>query len=145
MKTNKNLARYILDENGDVFEKQTGEKVELINRSYYKLTTEEVFKSPLTGKKSNILRRFTVDQIVKVWNDKESELLNSVHSGKKEEFKMKEDHLVESKPKAAEGAFKISVHGIKYKSVKEAAEALNMTPYKIGAYLKKGEKGYINL
>lgn len=77
MKENKTLSKYIIDENGDVYSKETGEMVEMINKTQYKLETDEVFKSAITGKKSNVVRRYTREQIVKLYQDKESKKIKS--------------------------------------------------------------------
>jgi len=63
MKINKSLSRYILEQNGNVFEKENGEQVEMINKTEYRLVTDEKFKSA-KGKESNIVRRFTREQII---------------------------------------------------------------------------------
>lgn len=77
MKENKNISKYIIDSNGDVYSKDTGELLPMVNKTQYKLETDEVFKSSITGKKSNIVRRFTRDQIVKLYQDKESKKTKS--------------------------------------------------------------------
>lgn len=77
MKENKTISKYIIDENGDVYSKETGELIEMINKTQYKLETDEVFKSTITGKKSNVVRRFTREQIVKLYQDKESKKIKS--------------------------------------------------------------------
>lgn len=72
MKSNRNLTRYIICENGDVFNKSDGTQVMKVNKEQYKLVTDDLFTSQLTKRTTNVVRRFTVDQIAKLWKDNES-------------------------------------------------------------------------
>lgn len=149
MKINKNLSRYVLDQNGDVYEKATGDQVELSNKTEYKLVTDEIFKS-LKGKSSNIVRRFTRDQIVKIYNSPDSV---SIESGSKED-PIKENPIVDQKPEtttskaienkeSVEGEFyQFEIFGVKYRNAKEASKAIGVSPNTITNRAKKGVEGY---
>lgn len=149
MKINKNLSRYVLDQNGDVYEKASGEKVELETRTEYKLVTDEIFKS-YKGKSSNIVRRFTRDQIVKIYNSPDSVSIGS--ESKKDPIK--ENPIVDQKPETTtskaienkevvEGEFyQFEIFGVKYRNAKEASKAIGVSPNTITNRAKKGVEGY---
>lgn len=149
MKINKNLSRYVLDKKGDVYDKSTGDQVELETKTEYKLVTDEIFKS-YKGKSSNIVRRFTRDQIVKIYNSPDSV---SIESGSKED-PIKENPIVDQKPETTtsepienkdvvEGEFyQFEIFGVKYRNAKEASKAIGVSPNTITNRAKKGVEGY---
>lgn len=152
MKINKNLSRYVLDQNGDVFEKESGEKVELVNKTEYKLVTDEIFKS-YKGKSSNIVRRFTRDQIVKIYNSPDSTDLSKWKSSE-EDIKSLNEKLASDLSKETEKdqkkkvlndplpEFQFEILGVKYRNAKEASKAIGVSPNTITNRAKKGVEGY---
>lgn len=153
MKINKNLSRYVLDQNGDVYEKASGEKVELENKTEYKLVTDEIFKS-LKGKSSNIVRRFTRDQIVKIYNSPDSTDL-SKWKASEEDIKSLNENIASDLAKETEvdqkkkkilndplPEFQFEIFGVKYRNAKEASKAIGVYPNTITNRAKKGVEGY---
>lgn len=149
MKVFKTLSRYVLDKNGDVFERKTGEKVEPLPSGEVKLVTDEIFKSSITGKKTNLVRRYTRDEIIARFNNKDSV---DVEKFKEGESKPAEPVVVKAtitpKEKPASGdqsEFKFEILGNKYRNAKEASVALGVSVNTITNRVKKGVEGYVSL
>jgi len=146
MKINKNLSRYILDEDGSVFLKSDGTPVEK-EKGQFKLVTDEKFKSSLTGKTSNIVRRFTTEQIVKIWNDKESDPVEVFEQKQKMPKDNPKVELTSNFEKAIEevaeeNEFKFEILGKKYRNMTDASKVLNVSSNTIKNRIKKGVEGY---
>lgn len=133
LKVNKNISKYLINELGEVFSIDSGEKIEMINKTQYRLETDEVFNSILKKRKSNIKRRFTREQIIKIWGDIESKTLSDI-----EENKIKEDPVNESNDVKSG----VMVEGITYKTVGEASKKTGISYQTIKNRIKKQVDGY---
>lgn len=132
-KVNKNISKYLINELGEVFSIDSGEQIEMINKTQYRLETDEVFNSILKKRKSNIKRRFTREQIIKIWGDSESKPLSDI-----KENKIKEDPVNESNDIKSG----VMVEGITYKTVGEASKKTGISYQTIKNRIKKGVEGY---
>lgn len=155
MKINKNLSRYILDEDGSVFLKKDGTPVDQ-EKGQFKLVTDEKFKSSITGKTSNIVRRFTKEQIVKIWKAEDSdpvEVFEQKQKMPKDNPKIEEaikdqasKETEEERKKMISGSnvpeYQFEVNGVKYRNAKEASKAIGVSPNTITNRAKKGVEGY---
>lgn len=150
MKINKSLSRYILEENGNVFEKENGEQVEMINKTEYRLVTDEKFKSE-KGKESNIVRRFTRDQIIKIYNSpdsvsiqKDNPKANVQEPQTSTSEAVKVSDQIQGSFDNPEGA-KIQAEGKYFKSIGEASKVIGISYNTIKKRIEKGFEGYKNL
>lgn len=150
MKVNKNLSRYVLDANGEVYDQESGVRMEYF-KDQLKLTTDEKFVSSITGKASNIVRRFSREQIVKIWNDKESVLLSKLEKQSKTDpeavtevkKEIEKPEPTEKKPvNESKDQFQYLIQGTKYLNAGEAGKALGVSGNTIKNRVKKGLEGY---
>lgn len=139
MKSNPNIPNYVVSPQGELFDIETGEAVEQIEKGVYRVETSETFFSKLKNRESNIKRRYTVDDLVKIYNHKDSFEVES----KKEEQPSKEKETAAAAQ--GESDFKIEVHGVKYRTATEAGKALGVSSTTVKNRIKKGEQGYKSL
>jgi len=148
MKINKSLSAYVIDQNGDVFERKTGDQLEIFDRKTgeYKLHTDEIFRTT-KGKSVKIVRRFTREDIIKVWNSKDSlpvakyeaaELIDKVVQQGRDETKTPKEPA-----SSKESVDVLEINGVKYRNISQAAKALGVSSTTIRNRLKKGMKGYV--
>lgn len=67
LKQIENLSRYAVDETGAVIEIATGEELEKINKTQYRLQTDKQVSLPATKKVWNPRRRFTADDLASMY------------------------------------------------------------------------------
>lgn len=147
MKTHSNFTRYIIDKNGDVFEKDNGIKVSKEKDGTLKLTTDEKFKSKITGRTTNIIRRFTPEEMIKIYNKAESLNFDIEEKKMYEEATVKHSRIIKSVQisKNDSDNFKIEIDGVKYKNTNQAAKELKTSVNTIKKRLEKKVDGYIYL
>lgn len=75
LKTCLNLSKYLIAEDGSVIE--SDEVLEYPKHKGLALQTDEDMTLPLTKKKIKLVRRFTRDDILKLYNSKHSEPFNA--------------------------------------------------------------------
>ena len=108
MRTHKMLPGYLLEANGTAINKETGEIEQLVSKNEYRLETAEKVFLETKGYSINLVRRFTKDQLVKLYKDadvsenpdktKQVNEVNSLKSGLKQDFVTKVNEVNDNLP-----------------------------------------------
>lgn len=157
LKQIENLSRYAVDETGAVIEIATGEELEKINKTQYRLQTDEQVSLPATKKVWNPRRRFTSDDLASMYKspkatvyDYEEEpsaidkfagaLLNgSVEDVLSEIKRIYNKNMKAKKSKAIKAVKSIYVHnGVDYPSANALSKELKIS---INTVIKKAKAG----
>lgn len=145
LKIYKGLSRYVLDEKGNVYDRENGDQIETIS-GQFKLTTDETFVSSLKkGKVLNLVRRFDKNLILKMYNHKEALSVEEFEKFEKEgpsDFEKAISEVAESNGPEDGPNYQFEILGVKYLNAKEASKALKVSPNTISNRVKKGVEGY---
>lgn len=151
MKVYKSLSKYLLDKSGAVFMKSDGTQVEPMKGGLVRLVTDEIFVSR-SGKRSNIVRRFSKDEIIQRYNHKdavdESKVQDPVVQKPIEEVKPVEVKEVAKKVLdrvVDEEVYQYEINGKKYRNAGEAGKDLGIASNTVTNRVKKGVEGYKSL
>lgn len=153
MKVYKSLSKYLLDKSGAVFSKEDGTQVEPMKGGLVRLVTDKIFVSR-SGKRSNIVRRFTKDEILQRYNHKdaieESKVQDQVIEKAPEVNNESKDEVRSKVIERSEGMiddelFQYEIHGIKYRTAGEASKHLGIAVNTVTNRVKKGVEGYKSL
>lgn len=145
LKIYKGLSRYVLDEKGNVYDRENGDQIETIS-GQFKLITDETFVSSLKkGKVLNVVRRFDNNLILKMYNHKEALPVEEFEKFEKEgpsDTEKAISEVAESNGHEDGPNYQFEILGVKYLNAKEASKALKVSPNTISNRVKKGVEGY---
>lgn len=157
LRSYKGLSDYLVTETGGVIVASTFAKVEPVNKNYV-LTTDEQFKT-ITGGTARLVRRFTVDQVKKMFADGTKVNVDKPISEQKQPLEPEPAATTPAKaaapknkkvkaPKApkpakeSKEAQKVVHNGVTYESARKAAKALNISVNTVINKAKAGKDGF---
>lgn len=118
------LPLYLLEADGTAISKETGEVIDPINRTEYRLETAENVFLEIRNKTINLVRRFTREQLIKLY--KEGEDVNEV-SEKPEKTKAQTRSIGSKRTFAKNDKAVYSINDVEYLSLRQASELLGMS------------------
>lgn len=136
LRINKHLPSYALEASGTAILRETGEVIEPINKTETRLTSVETVFLETKNKVINIVRRFTTDQLIRLYN--EGVDITEV-SEKPEKTKPQTRTDVSKKGFAKNETATIVVNDKKYSSLRQASEDLQISKDVISKRIKSDE------
>lgn len=143
MKQIENLSDYYADQNGNVYEMDTQEQIPLLynkfqGRQDYKLLTDETVRLETKGKTIRLWRRFTREEIIKLYNSAKAKPIdfgtslkqpagqveNYQNSGQVERVSLGQVDFSGQVATKQGTSSKIKINGIIYDSINSAANEL---------------------
>lgn len=124
MRTYDMLSSYAISEQGKVIELDIMDFAQLTNQDSYKLLTDEEVYLETKNKTIKLWRRFTVEDIIKMWNSPKAKPIQLTTL--KEEIVQVDgtsDDIVQVKQGKS---VQVSINGVVYKSVNEASAQLSI-------------------
>lgn len=156
-KTLRNISNYIVGEDLQVINTITGEVVTPLDSGEIKLQTDEEMYLPTKDKTIKLVRRFTLEQIRKLYDQSDAIVDNATEtdkldtktdklelfSGQVEENGQVSERTSSETDKLVQGKLtSVSINGQVYNSLNEASKALGVGRNTIKRRIDSGKDGY---
>lgn len=147
MRKHELLPNYLLEANGDIIDTNTGEIVQLINRTEYRLQTAEKVYLETLNKTIELVRRFTKDKIISLYRDAKevTSFKNKVSQKPEKTLSVKTAERAEtiknsnSEKTTFSAGQQIQINGTTYDSISKASKELNIGKATIDRRLKSSD------